>query len=106
MQLFLDACGAVPDLGPLMPALLAALVVRMGHVPPLEPSEELRLQITELVARIVERAPARCDAVRAACGLQIRQPRARAASSISHICLLEQMACWLGLHVTPNIRPL
>lgn len=59
MQLFLDASAVIPDLEPLLPVLLGALVARVGQSPPVEPSEELRLQITTLVGHIVERASAR-----------------------------------------------
>jgi hypothetical protein len=59
LQLLTGACSAMPALEPLLPVLLGALVDRMGSLPPAEPAEELRLQITELVATIMERATPR-----------------------------------------------
>lgn len=61
LQLLLDAAERVPSAGPLLPALLPALAARVAAPPPpLEPSEELRLQAAQLVQRLVERSDQRC----------------------------------------------
>eukprot|EP00798_Chlamydomonas_sp_ICE-L_P021005 gene21005-27864_t len=49
------AAKKVSDLSPVMPALMVELPKLMGHLPVVEPSEEVRLQLTELAAAIVNR---------------------------------------------------
>lgn len=49
----------IADVSPLLPALLPELVKRMGTLPVVEPSEEIRLEISTLISEIISRADAR-----------------------------------------------
>ena len=47
--------GGVADLSASLPALMPELVRRMGHLPVIEPAEEVRLQLAGLVSVVVQR---------------------------------------------------
>jgi nickel-dependent lactate racemase len=49
-------CAAtVPDFSPTLPALVPEILRRMGHLPVVEPAEEVRLLLAELVSTIITR---------------------------------------------------
>jgi len=52
------AAQRVGDFGPALPVLVPELVRRMGQLPVVEPSEEVRLQLAELVSTLVSRVEA------------------------------------------------
>lgn len=56
LSILLEGGRQAPDVAPLLPALLPALVRRYGQLPVQEPAEEIRLQIVDLVALVVSRA--------------------------------------------------
>lgn len=59
MSVLIDGGRKVPDMSPLLPALLPELVRRYGQLPVQETAEEIRLQIVDLTSLVVSRADAR-----------------------------------------------
>lgn len=66
VELLGHAARTIADLSPLLPVLMPELLKRMGHLPVVEPAEEIRLSLAQLVAAIVERAEPRITATYAA----------------------------------------
>lgn len=57
VQVLTNSVRQMSDLAPLLPVLMPELLRRMGHLPVVEPAEEVRLGLAGLVACLVER----CD---------------------------------------------
>ena len=55
VDLLQRAAGAVADFSAALPVLMPEVVRRMGHLPVVEPAEEVRLHLTGLVAVVVQR---------------------------------------------------
>ena len=55
VELMQRAAAVVPDLSAVLPALMPEVLRRMGHMPVVEPAEEVRLLLTGLVTAIVQR---------------------------------------------------
>lgn len=54
--MLVHAARTITDLSPLLPVLMPELLKRMGHLPVVEPAEEIRLGLAQLVAAVVERS--------------------------------------------------
>ena len=54
-ELLTAVATRISDISPIMPVLMPELVKRMGHLPVVEPAEEIRLQLAELARAVVGR---------------------------------------------------
>ncbi|GAX72982.1 hypothetical protein CEUSTIGMA_g434.t1 [Chlamydomonas eustigma] len=56
VQLMRGCAAVAPDFSPTLPALVPEILRRMGHLPVVEPAEEVRLLLAELVSTIITRS--------------------------------------------------